>query len=49
MTETTRKETPNQPGHNHSAAAAPATKEKKVYRKPALSKYDQLHGIGLGS
>ena len=28
-----------------SATAAPT---KKAYRKPVLSKYEQLHGIGLG-
>jgi len=29
--------------------AAPGTvQEKKAYRKPVLSKYEQLHGIGLG-
>ena len=31
-------------------AAPPATAApmKKAYRKPVLSKYEQLHGIGLG-
>ena len=30
-------------------AAPPATAPmKKAYRKPVLSKYEQLHGIGLG-
>jgi hypothetical protein len=25
------------------------SQEKKTYRKPVLSKYEQLHGIGIGS
>lgn len=50
MTQTNRKETPTEPGRDQGAAApAPVAKEKKVYRKPELSKYDQLHGIGVGS
>ena len=32
-----------------AAATAPAAKAKKAYRKPVLSKYEQLHGIGIGS
>ena len=27
---------------------APASRAKKTYRKPVLSKYEQLHGIGIG-
>ena len=49
MTRSTRKETPTEPRQNRRAAAAQASKGKKAYRKPELSKYDQLHGIGLGS
>jgi hypothetical protein len=50
MTQTTRKETPTEPRLNQAVAApAAAAKEKKAYRKPELSKYDQLHGIGVGS
>ena len=28
--------------------SAPEAPTKKAYRKPLLSKYEQLHGIGLG-
>jgi hypothetical protein len=50
MTQSTRKDTPTEPRQDRRAAApASAAKEKKAYRKPELSKYDQLHGIGLGS
>jgi len=50
MTQTTGKETPTEPGQNRRAAAPEqAAKGKKAYRKPELTKYDQLHGIGLGS
>jgi hypothetical protein len=33
-----------------TGAAAPqaAAPEKKAYRQPVLSKYEQWHGIGLG-
>lgn len=30
------------------ATRATAAPTKKAYRKPLLSKYEQLHGIGLG-
>lgn len=50
MTQATRKQPPAEPRQNRQAAAAPQpTTTKKPYRKPELSKYDQLHGIGLGS
>lgn len=32
-----------------SASGQPAVAPKKPYRKPLLSKYEQLHGIGIGS
>jgi hypothetical protein len=31
-----------------SATQETAAPTKKAYRKPVLSKYEQLHGIGLG-
>jgi len=31
------------------AGRGTAVQAKKPYRKPVLSKYEQLHGIGLGS
>ena len=50
MTQPTRKETPAEPRQNRQAAAPrQAATGKKAYRKPELSRYDQLHGIGLGS
>lgn len=50
MTQPTRKEAPTEPGQNPREAAPEQTaKGKKVYRKPELAKYEQLHGIGLGS
>ena len=50
MTQPTRKETPAEPRPNRQAATPrQAATGKKAYRKPELSKYEQLHGIGLGS
>ena len=50
MTQRTRKETPTDSRQDRQAAApAQAARAKKAYRKPELSRYDQLHGIGLGS
>jgi len=50
MTQPTRKQTPAETQRNQRAAAPEqAAKGKKAYRKPELSKYEQLHGIGLGS
>jgi hypothetical protein len=31
------------------ATRATTAAAKKAYRKPVLSKYEQLHGIGIGS
>lgn len=31
------------------AARGTAAPAKKAYRKPVLSKYERVHGIGLGS
>jgi|KBSSwiStaDraftv2_1062776.scaffolds.fasta_scaffold6215534_2 hypothetical protein len=47
MTQSTRQARPTEPGQNQRAAAP--ERAKKAYRKPQLAKYDQLHGIGLGS
>jgi hypothetical protein len=50
MTQPPQKKTPAEPRQNPRAAAlGQAAKGKKAYRKPELSKYEQLHGIGLGS
>lgn len=35
-------------GVDSPAAQGPAEQVKKPYRKPVLSKYEQLHGIGIG-
>jgi len=46
-----RKEVPvDQPRQEETPAArGTALREKRAYRKPELSKYEQLHGIGIGS
>ena len=47
-----RKEIPAGRPRDPEPPAAGGTAEaqaKKAYRKPVLSKYEQLHGIGLGS
>jgi hypothetical protein len=50
MTQTIRKDTPTGPRQNRrTAAPEQAAKGKKPYRKPELSRYEQLHGIGIGS
>ena len=50
MTKPPQKQMGDERGENRRAAAAePAAKGKKAYRKPELSRYEQLHGIGLGS
>jgi hypothetical protein len=48
MTHTTGKDGSAVPAHDRHDAA-PDQKEKKTYRKPELAKYEQLHGIGIGS
>jgi ribosomal protein S30 len=48
MRHTTRKDSPTVPAHDRHDAA-PDQKDKKTYRKPELAKYEQLHGIGIGS
>ena len=37
------------PNHDSPAARGTTAPGKKPYRKPALSKYEQLRGIGIGS
>lgn len=37
------------PAQDTPAAQGAAVPAKKPYRKPVLAKYEQLHGIGLGS
>jgi len=47
MTQPTQKQKAGEQGS--TARAAEAVKVKKPYRKPQLTRYEQLHGIGLGS
>lgn len=50
MTKRTHQETDAEQAQDRRAAAPePAATQRKAYRKPELSKYEQLHGIGLGS
>ena len=50
MTKPTQKQMGAEQGKDRRAAAAePVATAKKAYRKPELSRYEQLHGIGLGS
>jgi hypothetical protein len=45
-----RQQSDRRPDTGGSAARqAAAQQPKKPYRKPVLAKYEQLHGIGLGS
>ena len=49
MTRTTGKDTATEPEQNRQPGASEqAAKGKKAYRKPELSKYEQLHGIAIG-
>jgi len=48
MTRTTDKENPAEPEDRHPAVSEQLAKGKKAYRKPELSKYEQLHGIAIG-
>ena len=47
MTQPTQKQADGQ--GSRERAADTADKVKKPYRKPELTRYEQLHGIGLGS
>ena len=48
MTRTTDKDKPSAHEDRRTAGTESPAKAKKVYKKPELSKYEQLHGIAIG-
>lgn len=48
MTRMTDKDNPAEAEDRHPAGSEQAERGKKPYRKPELSKYEQVHGIALG-